>query len=724
VILALGADARATEAETLERVDTRDFAAGLKAMGIEEQEAFRLAGVCGRSISVFSRIKPSATFVPPTWGADPELVPLALAGGWDAANEHDRTVVSALCGAPYDRVDELARRYAGIPDPPIDLDGTVWTSRSQQDSFVLMGSLVGDAHQQRLRNASETVFSEIDRTLDVPDDQRPVISTRGDDFLHSEWLRRGLSKTLLFIAGLHEAAGFRTIGATPEEYVERTIGGLPGLERDIRLLASLKSEFPRLIEAAPFPLASALERVLEGASENWVPIIFRDRKDSFILGPFSPHTHILWALETLAWNPDYLHVAASILMTLAEFDPGGATQNRPSQSLRAIFLAWMPNTYASVQERVAVLRNICRSRPKAGLNLSMSLLPVAYDHSTGTAKPSLRDFGDAHSEAQTDDDIQSAYRAYSEIAVELAGTDLKRLISLVDHLNALDFSNREAIARAIRSAVLTASPDDVFELWSKLHELVANHKQFHSAGWAMSERDLNALWELCEEIAPDDPIHRIIWLFDDLVPRMGIVRMGPLKRQGSGPEANRDYVGDANRARRTALDGILGDLGLPAVMELAKRAKQPYLVGFTLAEAAPSQEILERAMDLGLAADSGVDEDFAISVSAAAHQRLGRDWEGWMSNAAAQFEPGPTANLLLRWDDSRETWIFAQTLGEAVEREYWIRKPASNQKVDEDLFFALAKSLSVNSVDLGSRWQTARIERCKLGKDTFQDASD
>jgi hypothetical protein len=35
-----------------------------------------------------------------------------------------------------------------------------------------------------------------------------------------------------------------------------------------------------------------------------------------------------------------------------------------------------------------------------------------------------------------------------------------------------------------------------------------------------------------------------------------------------------------------------------------------------------------------------------------------------------------------------------------------------------------SKSLSVNSVDLGSRWQTARIERCKLGKDTFQDASD
>jgi hypothetical protein len=34
------------------------------------------------------------------------------------------------------------------------------------------------------------------------------------------------------------------------------------------------------------------------------------------------------------------------------------------------------------------------------------------------------------------------------------------------------------------------------------------------------------------------------------------------------------------------------------------------------------------------------------------------------------------------------------------------------------------KILSVNSDDLGSRWQSAPIERLKLGEDIFQDASD
>jgi len=42
VTLALGSDDRAGEAELLERMNTRDFAAGLKSMGLDDEEAFRL----------------------------------------------------------------------------------------------------------------------------------------------------------------------------------------------------------------------------------------------------------------------------------------------------------------------------------------------------------------------------------------------------------------------------------------------------------------------------------------------------------------------------------------------------------------------------------------------------------------------------------------------------------------------------------------------------------
>ena len=130
-------------------------------------EAFRLAGVCCRSVIVFSRLNARGTVAPPEWSNDPELVPLVLCGGWDQSNEHDRAVVAAICNKTYEEVDLAARRLASLPDAPLDLDGSIWTVRSPKDAFILTETLIGNAHQQRLaRRLHHCVFGN------RPDTQR------------------------------------------------------------------------------------------------------------------------------------------------------------------------------------------------------------------------------------------------------------------------------------------------------------------------------------------------------------------------------------------------------------------------------------------------------------------------------------------------------------------------------------------------------------------------
>jgi hypothetical protein len=204
VILALGSDDPAEGSEVLEWMNTKDFAAGLKAMGMQDEEAFRMAGTCGRSPTVLSRLIPSGRAERPKWHDDPKLVPIVLAGGWDASNDHDCAVVAGLCGTPYGSVDAEVRRLAALSDAPLDLEGCVWTLRSPKDAFTLLGCLVDTSTQDRLREACLAAFSERDRTLDVAEEQWPVVPTRGEDFCHSEWLRRGLARTLLLISGLHD----------------------------------------------------------------------------------------------------------------------------------------------------------------------------------------------------------------------------------------------------------------------------------------------------------------------------------------------------------------------------------------------------------------------------------------------------------------------------------------------------------------------------------------
>src|SRR5207245_8038767 len=121
------------------------------------------------------------------------------------------SVVAKLCNASEEAADAEARRRSSPADAPLDLEGSVWALRSATDAFTLLGCLVDTRTQERLREVCIEVFSERDRRLEVPDEARPVIPTRGDDFRHSEWLRRGLARTLLLISGLHEAARFRVI---------------------------------------------------------------------------------------------------------------------------------------------------------------------------------------------------------------------------------------------------------------------------------------------------------------------------------------------------------------------------------------------------------------------------------------------------------------------------------------------------------------------------------
>jgi len=678
VTLALGGADRAGEAELLDRMNTRDFAAGLKSMGFDDDEAFRLATRCGRSVTVLSRLNASAIARPPAWHRDSALVPFVLAGGWDARNEYDRAAMEKLCGASYDKVDAAARQFASVADPPIDLDGTVWTLRSATDAFILLGSLIDTASQQRMRDVCRDVLGERDLTLEVPEAERPIIPIRGADFHYSEWIRRGLARSLLLISGLHEAAKFKVIGATPEQFVDDIVQSLPGLADDIRLLASLKSELPVLAEAAPLPLASALEQVLGGDSAAWASIIFRDKKDQSFFSSFSPHTYILWALETMAWSPKYLHRATSILMTLAAHDPGGSLTNRPLHSLREIFLAWRPNTYAPLEERIAVCRSICAESRKTGLDLAMALLPTRFDHSSTTAKPRLRDFGDASSQAVTYGDANKAFQQYGELAVDLAGTDIRALSALIERLPELSAGARERALTAIKISSASASPEEVFQLWTKLRDLVQRHQSFQGTDWALPQDQLSPIEDVCKEIEPRDPIRQILWLFNDYVPKGGMPK-------------GQDYMEEANCDRKKAVQELLSAHGIAAVLELAKAAKLPHFVGIAVAQATDSVELLKEALEAGLQPESSVNIDFAIAVSAIGHESHGANWDDWMVQLASALAPDRAANLFLRWPDNSQTWNIVAKVSPEAEKEYWKRKWAFKPSSQDELLFAFSK---------------------------------
>ena len=195
------------------------------------------------------------------------------------------------------------------------------------------------------------------------------------------------------------AEGWTGDDAPPARRVERTGGGQPwrrdrprvrqqGVERPSRpknrpaSLDEFENELPLLAEAAPDPLLGALEHMLEGDGALIRPIF--NEHEGF-LHPTYKHTGVLWALETMAWDPEYFRRAVLALARLAAIDPGVKIGNTPANSLAEIFVLWHPNTNASSAQLLSALNEIAQSFPEVGWKLVTTLLPTwhARIHSDG-----------------------------------------------------------------------------------------------------------------------------------------------------------------------------------------------------------------------------------------------------------------------------------------------------------------------------------------------------
>src|SRR5207248_10640643 len=110
-------------------------------------------------------------------------------------------------------------------------------------------------------------------------------------------------------------------------------------EADWKQWAGLNDFLPLRAEAAPTPFISADQASLQRNSGSELKALFGATEEP-ILGR-SYRTGLLWALETLAWHPDYITRAVLCLGALAGYPLPGNWANNGLNSLRHIFLSWL-----------------------------------------------------------------------------------------------------------------------------------------------------------------------------------------------------------------------------------------------------------------------------------------------------------------------------------------------------------------------------------------------
>lgn len=540
-----------------------------------DDNVYGLAQTIDRSLTSFRRSHSvNLTNARPAWADEhPELLAaLALLGGWNSDNGFDQEVVSKVTRQSHFDVEQELQRLAMKEDAPFIPSGNNWQLVDPDDAFALVAGVLTKGVLDRWVNTALPVLREVDPLIGLSPEENFTATIKGIRRNHSFALRSGIARG----AALLGSSDRRLQGVSHADFAKRLVRELLVANPTNSNWRALADVLPSLAEAAPDEFLDATRTALDGTTPALAEL-FNDRGPAPLLGGDSPHTHLLWALELLAQSKDHAAEALFQLARLAEVDPGGRMNNRPAESLQRLLLVWYPQTALPFEDCLRVVTRIARDHPKVGWQLVLGLLPQSMGSSHRAYRPAFRDWQQPIT--MTLPEAIAAYSGYANLSLDLANEDPAKWKDLIPKIPYLPVADRDRFINFLEATDPNAWTEVVrIANFRSLTELVAKHRQFPTAQWAMPEEPLSRLEAIVSSWSPLDLVDRVSPLFA-LYPDI------PDARRFSDHEAYREQA--AIIQRRSLIQVLGSDEG--ALDRLVRSAPEPEIVGSTLADLAISE---------------------------------------------------------------------------------------------------------------------------------------
>ena len=707
VLIAAGQELAKTQAmEVLSRPPRHLIEEALQKAGISQERASSLAVIGRRSLLALRRqLSPHPEIHQPDW-ADADtarvMIPLLLAGSWDEQVLGDKQMLEAVTGRPYTDVTNGLVRYTTLSDPPLRRVGTVWFVTSKEDAWRLFAQFLIQQDIEHFQSVAFEVLSAVDPALELPREQQWMANAVEKSRPHSRYLREGIADTIALMA---VRAGDDVLGATATGQDHATAIVMHLLEQaneDLsgRIWLSLADVLPLLAEAAPNVFLRAVEKAIIGEYPLILKLFTDQEGDSFTTR--SAHPPLLWALERLAWSPDYLSRVALVLARLAQIDPGGRLANRPGSSLRKIFLAWYPQTAATLEQRLQVLGMLRKRVPAQAWKLMLSLLPRPSEGTDINDSPQWREWKPEEQERGVSSvEIRRVIDAVVVWMAEDIGADATRVCEVVERIGNLPSSSREKVFDVLES--LHPGAFAVRErnmVWTKLRQHVVDHRKYAHAAWAMPSSEVDRLAALYEHFQPEDPIQQVAWLFTPW-PRLANTVDD---NNGTKPE---EAVYEAQVAAAKHVYRAQGSTGLFSLIEAVE---QPWILGWVLGRGV-LVEAEEHQLLNELGASDGKRRQTASGYVAGRFLDGGWEWvDTVLSTNDSLHASTQKADFLLSLPCRAETWDRLEQSDRDTKRLYWTHVSPRVDN-DSDSLQVVEQLLAYDRV-----WQALDLLACTLEK--------
>lgn len=565
----------------LDKMSRDDRIRALQSMGLSKDQAEKIYSDTHGFIEKIRRHKmlgPNEHLVPKwIYNFDSKiLAAILMVTKWDTKKEKDKEVLSILADIPYDQLEDKLHELASFEDTPLRLVGSFWQVISKNDLWSLIACKISRQSIDRLEKIVFDVLGESDPSFDLLPEDRWMASVKGAVPEYSEELKSGLADTLVLLSvfGDYECQNMGEIKfANQVAYWVKKL-----LTKDIsaRGWYSFGRNLIPLAEAAPESFLQSIESSMEGSDPSICQLFIEQ-------GMFceSRYPNLLWALETISWNLNYLSRVSLALARLSEVCLYGKYRNSPLKSLKEIYLGWVNNTSATHEERLQIIDSILiRHYPEVAWKLLISLLPE--DHggfSTPISKPNYRNWVKTLKREVINKDYYQYVDCVADKLINLVDQDPKsRWFELVKNITRFPKKSFNKITDKLLIVERNELGDKVqLEIANELRHIISRHREHKDTKWAMPEEAINKLEEAFNFIVPDDLLLKNKYLFDEYHPHF----INPISSKETDHQKHDQIV---ENARMEILLEIYQTMGINGIKQLVTGCKLPDSAGDVIAK--------------------------------------------------------------------------------------------------------------------------------------------
>jgi hypothetical protein len=558
-------------------IERESFVNSLVQSGIKKDIAEKYSKESARNITILRRQLEFKRNIP-EW-AKPEnvrdIIPALIVGRWDENYEKDKEIVAKIAGVSYDEYSKKLKRWQFSSDSPIVKIGSKWRLASPLDSWTNASKFLTQNDFVLLQDSFLEILNEINPAFELEPKERYMASFHGKNRQYSSWIREGITQSLILVSVFGSKLSFDlpVSGISGEVWVDTIVSKLLDTDNPF-LWKSTEGVLPLIAEASPREFLNKVDKYLN-IDKSPVAALFEEEPG--FLSNHSYHTGLLWALENLAWMPEYLTRSALVLAKLAFIDPDGNLSNRPKNSLTEIFKPWHYQTLAKLETRLETLKLITEKEKDVAWNLLLGMIPSFNGVGFPTHQMRWRLFNESTRLQYFYDEIDRTHTTVIDLLISIFDYTEEKLADLVDKSDEirLSYENREKM-RAFIQSVSEKVERKENKVWKAIGKVLSSHRSISDAQWALPETELIKYDELYKLFEPTDEIEKNVWLFEENWPSFP----EGLKRKDVPYDEIQKII---DEKRIEAIKKIHRKYGVEKAKELSKQVKEDWIFGKTLA---------------------------------------------------------------------------------------------------------------------------------------------